>query len=317
MFKETTCRLRDTLNLYGSKKEPFFFLINYDLKQYDIIPLDQMPNDILYSINNQNIKDHKISLQKYPIDFKLYKNSFNKIKNHIKNGNSYLANLTFTTPIILHYSLKEIYHNANAKFKLYYKDQFVSFSPEQFIQIEDNKIFTYPMKGTIKANIKDASNKLLDDPKEKAEHTMIVDLLRNDLSIVAKDVKVEKFRYISKIKAGTKELLQTSSKISGILDNSWQNNIGDILISLLPAGSITGTPKRKTIEILNNIEDYNRGYFTGIFGIFDGNSLNSAVLIRFIEKIDNNLFYKSGGGITSDSDIVSEYNEMIDKVYIP
>ena len=77
-------------------------------------------------------------------------------------------------------------------------------------------------------------------------------------------------------------------------------------------------PKKKTIEILEKIEGYERGFFSGVFGYFDGKELDSAVMIRYIEQDNNsNLIYKSGGGITSDSDVLDEYNEMIDKVYIP
>ncbi|MBL6969954.1 MAG: chorismate-binding protein, partial [Campylobacterales bacterium] len=141
---------------------------------------------------------------------------------------------------------------------------------------------------------------------------------RNDLNIVSKDVKVDKFRYTDTINAGDKELIQVSSKISGNLDANWNENLGNIITSLLPAGSITGTPKNKTVELINEIEDYDRGYFTGICGVFDGHSVDSFVLIRFMQKCeDGSIVYKSGGGITSDSDMDSEYKEMCDKVYIP
>ena len=113
-----------------------------------------------------------------------------------------------------------------------------------------------------------------------------------------------------------KELLQVSSKIVADINN-WEENIGTILDKLTPAGSITGTPKRKTVEILKEIENYNRGFYTGIFGIFDGKKLISSVTIRYIEKENNNLFYKSGGGITLDSNLKLEYQELIDKVAIP
>ncbi len=112
-------------------------------------------------------------------------------------------------------------------------------------------------------------------------------------------------------------LLQVSSEISGVLENNWHERIGDILLSLLPAGSISGAPKRKTIEIIKTVEDYHRGFFTGVFGYFDGNQLDSAVMIRFIEKSGDQLIYKSGGGITIDSDVTREYEEMLEKVYVP
>jgi para-aminobenzoate synthetase component I len=174
------------------------------------------------------------------------------------------------------------------------------------------------MKGTIDASIVNAQARILGDIKEMAEHTMVVDLLRNDLGIVGSKVRVEKFRYVEKINAGNKKLFQVSSKISANLQNNWHENIGDILTSLLPAGSITGTPKKKTIEILNKVEEYDRGFYTGIFGVFDGVNLDSSVMIRFIEKDKNaELFYKSGGGITCDSNVELEYQELLDKIYLP
>ena len=311
--------LQKQLNELGAKKEPFLFLISYNLEQYDLIPLKNLPKDIRYSIDRKdNYIQHPHKIKKTPISLKKYKNKFNKVQKEILDGNTYLINLTAQTTIQNNLNLEEVYKIANAKFKLYYKDEFICFSPERFCEIKNNTIFTYPMKGTIDANIPDAKEIILNDPKELAEHTMVVDLLRNDLSIVSKNVTVDNFRYCDKIRAGDKELLQISSKISGKLENNWQNNIGDIITSLLPAGSITGTPKKKTMEIIEKIEKYERGYFTGVFGIFDGDSLDSAVMIRFIEKDkDGNLSYKSGGGITCDSDINKEYKEMIDKVYIP
>lgn len=311
--------LEEQLNFYGEKKEPFFFIVNYDKTEYEVIPLNKLPKDIKYKISeNQNNINHNQTLEKKHINFETYKKKFLQLKNEIINGNTYLANLTSMTKIKTPLSLNEIYEIANAKFKLNYKDKFVCFSPERFCEIKNNKIYTYPMKGTINAKIPNAKQIILEDKKELAEHTMIVDLLRNDLSIVSKKVKVEKFRYCENIKAGDKELIQVSSKISGELENHWEKRIGNIISSLLPAGSITGTPKRKTVQILETIEKYERGYFTGVFGIYDGTTLDSSVIIRYLEKdSNNNLTYKSGGGITSDSDVYKEYQEMCDKVYIP
>ncbi|WP_428028634.1 aminodeoxychorismate synthase component I [Arcobacter sp.] len=312
--------LINKLNNYGSLKEPFFFMISYDLSDYYIEPLKNLNQNIKFQIASKDelaINQSK-SLIKSPISFDEYKKKFDYIQEQILFGNSYLLNLTAKTEIETPLDLDEIYEKANAKFKLKYKDEFVCFSPERFVKIKKDKIYTYPMKGTIDASIANASAKILGDMKEMAEHTMVVDLLRNDLGIVAKKVRVEKFRYIDEIDAGDKKLLQVSSKISGELENNWNEKLGDILISLLPAGSITGTPKKKTVEILEKIEGYDRGYYTGVFGIFDGKSLDSSVMIRFIEKDkDGKLFYKSGGGITCDSDAYLEYQELLDKIYIP
>ena len=87
---------------------------------------------------------------------------------------------------------------------------------------------------------------------------------------------------------------------------------------MLPAGSITGAPKKKTVEIIREAETYRRGFYTGVMGYFDGNNLDSGVLIRFLEQgEDNRMIFKSGGGITFQSDVNDEYDEMKKKVYVP
>ncbi|WP_228277349.1 aminodeoxychorismate synthase component I [Aliarcobacter cryaerophilus] len=309
------------LNKFGSLKEPFLFLISYDLEKIYIEKLQNLSQNIKFEINSKNkkyIKDY--SLKKYPISFDEYKKKFDLIQDEIKNGNSYLLNLTAQTKIDTNLTLNDIYEASSSLVKLRVKLDdldFVCFSPEKFIDIKDNKIYTYPMKGTIDTNLTDAKNILLNSKKELAEHTMVVDLLRNDLGKVANNIKVEEFRTFSKIVTKDRELFQTSSIISGDLQNNWQEKMGDILSNILPAGSITGTPKKSTIEILKNIENYDRGFYSGIFGIFDGINLQSFVLIRFIENINNELFYKSGGGITSDSIAKEEYEELLNKVYLP
>jgi para-aminobenzoate synthetase component 1 len=173
------------------------------------------------------------------------------------------------------------------------------------------------MKGTIDAAIPNAEETILNDPKETAEHNTIVDLIRNDLSMVSKNVRVEKFRFIDEIKTAGKTLLQVSSEIVGDIQHDFFDHLGDRLFTLLPAGSISGAPKTKTIEIIEEAENYNRGFYTGVFGYFDGRSLDSAVMIRYIEQQTDQLVFKSGGGITTFSNCKKEYEELKDKVYLP
>ena len=311
--------LRKKLNAYGSAREPILFIIDFEMQNFELHPLSALPDAIRFSIEQ---KAPKLACTPKPcrhtsVDFATYQRAFDAVIDEIRAGNTYLLNLTFPSELSTEISLEEIYEATDARFKLLFKDRFVCFSPERFVNIVDNRIYTYPMKGTIDATLPDAAKTILANPKEMAEHVMVVDLLRNDLSRVASHVRVDKFRYIDTIKAGERELLQVSSKISGDLPHNWQENLGDILLSLLPAGSITGAPKKRTTEIIRRVEDYERGYFTGIFGIFDGNALDSAVMIRFIEQTPHGLLYKSGGGITIDSDAQSEYNEMQEKIYVP
>ena len=316
--------IKEKLNKFGLEKEPFLFVISYDFSKFYIEKISQIPSNIKFQLDEkENLEKSfkKTKLEKFPITFKEYEKKFDILQEEIKKGNSYLLNLTAKTKIQTSISLDEIYENTKSKFKLRFqneRDDFVCFSPERFVQIMDNKICTYPMKGTIDASILNAKEKILADKKEMAEHTMVVDLLRNDLGIIGSNVRVENFRYVETINAGDKKLLQVSSKISANLEDNWSDKIGDILSSILPAGSITGTPKKKTVEILKNIENYDREFYTGIFGVFDGKNLDSSVMIRFIQKeLNDEMYYKSGGGITCDSKAKLEYEELIDKIYLP
>ena len=312
------------MNEMGRDSIPFLFIIDFKAENPLVFPLDEIdPDNLRYNINgvkNNFIKTKKpsvLTFNRFPMNKVEYSQQFDKVMNQIALGNTYLLNLTCPTKITTTLSLDEIFEQSSAKYKLWIRDSFVVFSPESFITIDEGIIASYPMKGTIVASIENADLIILNDPKEIAEHYTIVDLIRNDLSIVSKNVKVENFRYIEKLKTSHGELLQVSSKITGQLDACFQERIGEIIFTLLPAGSVSGAPKKKTVEIILDTECYERGYYTGIFGYFDGQKLDSGVMIRFIEKTSDGLIYKSGGGITSFSRMQSEYQEMIDKVYVP
>ncbi|OIP02869.1 MAG: aminodeoxychorismate synthase component I [Bacteroidetes bacterium CG2_30_32_10] len=312
------------MNEWGKQKIPFLFIIDYELLHPIVLRLDEINiNDLWYDINGfSNSKeaaniDKKIIFSKYPLAFEDYSSKFQCLKRHIDEGNTYLCNLTCETPIDINLTLKEIFIASKAKYKLLLNDKVLVFSPETFISIRNNRISSNPMKGTIDAAIANAEEEIMNNPKEIAEHYTIVDLIRNDLSMVAQKVQVEKFRYVEKIDTNNKDLLQISSLITGVLEDDYHSRIGDLLFTLLPAGSICGAPKKRTLEIIKEIEGYERGYYTGVVGIFDGENLDSGVMIRFIERKMNGLVFKSGGGITSFSDVEMEYQEMIDKVYVP
>lgn len=259
----------------------------------------------------------RVQLIKHPEEYEKYFRKFNHVQREIRYGNSYLLNLTCSTPIELSISLRDVFLMSRARYKLWVDEKFVCFSPETFVTIRDGIIRSFPMKGTIDASIPDAGNIILNDPKESAEHYTIVDLIRNDLNTVSKYVKVERFRYIETIETREKKLLQVSSEISGELEGNYLSRIGNIIFSLLPAGSVSGAPKKKTTKIIREVEKSERGYYTGIFGIFDGKNLDSGVMIRFIEKRNEGYIFRSGGGITSFSNGETEYREMIDKIYVP
>ena len=312
------------MNEWGSNGEPFLFVI--DLEQH--MPLAVRLSDIdntklLYDVQGKtnapvcSLEVSPLSFAKHPETFEEYNRKYEKIAYHLGRGDTYLLNLTTRTPIELGIPLHDLFYRTEAKYKLWMRDRFIFFSPETFVRIAEGRIFSHPMKGTIDADLPEAEQTLLADEKELAEHYTIVDLIRNDLSMVAERVRVEKFRYIDRLKTNQKNLLQVSSVISGELPPDHLSHLGDVVLTLLPAGSVTGAPKRRTSEIIRETEGMDRGYYTGIFGIFDGEALDSAVMIRFIEQDGDSLYFRSGGGITTFSDARNEYQEMIDKIYVP
>lgn len=315
----------ERINTLAYAHQPFIFIINYAQDKSYIEEVEMVnPSILLYNLNGfTNVDGQHTPLQKEiywnitPVSFSEYTQSFTTVKNNILAGNSFLTNLTCRTPVTTNLNLKEIFFQSDARYKLWLKNQFVVFSPEIFVRIQNGIIKSFPMKGTIDAIMPFAEEILRGDEKEIAEHATIVDLIRNDLSMVAEQVCVERYRYIDRINTNHGPILQTSSEITGKLPTGYLSSLGTILFRLLPAGSITGAPKKKTIEIIANAESYNRGFYTGIAGYFDGNNLDSFVMIRFIEQENNRLYFRSGGGITCNSKAESEYNEMIQKVYVP
>jgi para-aminobenzoate synthetase component 1 len=299
------------------KHEPFVFIIDFELKKPRIWKISEIRSDEIIFDFNGNYEKQSITLSSQPISFNDYSKKFDHVMDHLLYGDSFLTNLTIKTPITTSFTLTDIYNSSKARYKFLVKDSFLVFSPETFVRIKDNMIFSYPMKGTIDASIPNAGGKILSDKKEMAEHVTIVDLIRNDLSMIAENVRVTKFRYIDKITTHGKDLLQVSSEICGTLLPSFAEDPAGALLSLLPAGSVSGAPKSKTVEIIQAAENEDRGYYTGICGHYDGQNFDSGVMIRFIEQQGDQLYYRSGGGITTQSNVSSEYQEALDKIYVP
>lgn len=318
----TIDELKTKINIFASQAKPFIFTVDYELTGGEFYDISTECSDILWRVGEHSsgkasVKRSGTFFRYKETGFDNYKHKFDYVMSQLTKGNSFLANLTIKTPVETDYSFEEIFYHSTSPYALMVSDKFVCFSPETFIRIEDGRIYSNPMKGTISAQVENASKVILDDYKESAEHFTIVDFIRSDLSRVATNIRVDKLRYIDHIKTSQGEILQVSSLISGDLDDDYTNHIGDIIFKLLPAGSISGAPKESTVRILKNAEGEPRGYYTGIFGYFDGRVFDSAVMIRYIEKQGEELFFRSGGGITINSDSESEYNEVKEKIYLP
>lgn len=306
---------------------PFLFLIDFNATHKEVYTFSEAAEEgIFFDVKGTRNEpgNHAgkglpgpVELYPKPISKEAYARAFDIVKRHLLVGNSFLVNLTFASELTREYDLLKVYQSAKAPYKLYYRGEFVVFSPECYLKIADGFVYTYPMKGTIRYEGPDSVRDLLENPKEQYEHNTIVDLLRNDLSMMARAVEVCRFRYMEKIRKGNEEWLQTSSEIRGKLPDNWEERFADLILQTLPAGSVSGAPKTKTVEIIRQVEGSDRGFYTGVFGIFDGRRIDSGVMIRYMENRGGRTYFRSGGGITHLSRMEDEYQELIDKIYVP
>jgi para-aminobenzoate synthetase component 1 len=313
------------MNECGGRGAPFLFAIDFEMAEGLFLEDPFSQSEVLFRVNGRGNSPQKrlngqrarCGISSTPGSFKEYLEKFQVVRRGLLRGDSFLVNLTVRTPVTASLSLEEIFSLSDSPYSLCVPGRFTCFSPETFVKIQGTVISTYPMKGTIDASYPNAKEAILNDFKESAEHATIVDLLRNDLSILADGVEVSRYRYIDHLKTSEREILQVSSEIRGNLKEGWQGGVGDIIFSMLPAGSCSGAPKASTLRIIQEAEREARGFYTGVFGLFDGKGLDSGVLIRFIEERDGGLYFRSGGGITAYSKAEDEYDEVLEKIYLP
>lgn len=343
--KSDTFARMDSLGTSGT---PFLFVLDHGLERPLVLPLAQIdsarlrydlrgtgnaPPPGLFPGADWGLSDIR------PPSLETYRKAFTVAREAFLDGESYLLNLTAASQVAYAPRLPDLLAHLQAPYRLWVDgslcgregDGILVFSPESFVRMEGDTIATFPMKGSLRCRPEDAqaaASRLLSDAKEAAEHVTVVDLLRNDLGRVATSVRVPDYRYLERIALPEGLLLQTSSRIEGTLAPGWRGRIGQILSELLPAGSVTGAPKRRTCQRIAQAEailGQERGFYTGIFGLFDGRSLDSAVMIRFLEDLGPDPLrpgirqglFKSGGGLTVESDADREWQELRDKVALP
>ncbi|MBV68025.1 MAG: hypothetical protein CMG26_06685 [Candidatus Marinimicrobia bacterium] len=271
-----------------------------------------------------NLKTKKSVLNKI-IDvpnIKYYNQIIAKIKNYLKSGEVYQIN--YTQPISLELIGKEfdlylsLLKTANPSYSAYLNlnsKTYLSMSPENFFTKINNKISSYPIKGTrMRSNIDsedvDLKIELMNSEKDKAEHLMIVDLIRNDLGKICQygSIKVNDLFHIKSFNT----VHHMVSDINGTLkDNISETNIFE---ALFPGGSITGAPKQRAIEIIDQIENYSRGIYTGAMGIISNNGdMIFNIAIRTLTLENQKAEYPVGGGVVWDSTAKGEREEAIQK----
>jgi para-aminobenzoate synthetase/4-amino-4-deoxychorismate lyase len=252
------------------------------------------------------------------IEFEDYTRKILAIKSYIEAGDTYQVN--FTDSVTL-----PVPRDAASSFTVLAKAQpvaysallhtadhhILSLSPELFFRIQDGRITTRPMKGTMSRGLDLAEDqqqtaRLLSDDKNRSEHVMIVDLLRNDLGKICSmgSVRVDQLFSVERYRT----LLQMTSTVSGELTPGL--NFGDIFRAIFPSGSITGAPKIRTMQIIRELERHPRGIYTGAIGhISPSGDATFNVAIRTLVLHNGIATMGVGGGIVADSDPASEYRE--------
>jgi len=271
-----------------------------------------------------NLSDRSFSPSDLKSNFSkaAYISAVKQAKKYIKEGDIYQVNLSQRFQAGTNLSGFEIYRRLRkispSDFGAYFdagKFQILSSSPERFLRLEGDRVITRPMKGTRPRgkNLKEDTalkRELLNSPKDKAELVMIVDLERNDLGRVCNydSIKVDTLRELEKYST----VYQTTSTIQGELFKD-KDRI-DLLTASFPGGSITGCPKIRAMEIIEELEPTRRSIYTGALGYlsFSGN-MDFNILIRTILKKQDNLYFGVGGGIVADSIPGKEYEETLVK----
>ena len=279
------------------------------VETYDIIETGQQPSPMIHLE-----KDIPLPTE--------YETSIRKIKKHLMNGDSYQINFTQSkqyrlneNPLDLYLAMRETIHPHYGMYLNLDKLQVLSFSPERFFCTSGRVIESFPMKGTRPRSndiVRDEllAGELYQSEKDRAEHLMIVDLIRNDIGKICDygSVSVEDLYGIHSFET----VHQMVSRVYGkLLDAISETNI---IKALFPGGSITGAPKERSMEIIENLEGYQRGIYTGSLGYIQNNGdMDFNIAIRTMTVQDDKGIYPVGGGIVWDSDPLDEWQEAQQK----
>lgn len=300
-----------------------WYFLSDEENALDLFKYIEKKLEIPNSNKSKNIFELKTTIQPRWSKEQYFK-AFNKIQEYIKAGDCYQINLTQEFKADFKGSLlnkaEELWSLTNAPYAGYLKlDQFelLSCSPELFIEFNQNKqIKTRPIKGTMPRYEdieKDFISKqtLKNSQKDQAENVMIVDLLRNDLSIYANTGSV-KTTQLFEIESFNQVHHMVSEIVATLKDDI---NPMQMLLSALPGGSITGAPKIRAMQIIEELEEEARGAYCGTLGYFNFDGTGRwNILIRSFQQYQNQLSLWAGGGITIASNAEAEYQESLDKI---
>ena len=288
-----------------------------ELKKLSKEQLDQIINQELTKLDDSQSLAGVLDLQESMTKDQFF-TDIAKIQEYIRNGDAYQINHTYRicgktygAPLALYQRLRERQPGRFGAYIAHGSRYLLSQSPELFIERKGDILKAMPMKGTASA-LSEAASNLADDPKNQAENVMIVDLLRNDLSRISLPNTVTVPNLFTVARHG--DVLQMTSTVEGQVKPDIA--LTDILNAVFPCGSITGAPKKRSMEIIQELESQDRGYYCGALGWLDPNGdFAFSVPIRTVEIEEDDLSHMStftlgvGAGITIDSDAQQEWQE--------
>jgi len=304
-------------------------LYNFGLDESDWLAVVKLFDPLLKTEQKQATNSNEIDNFKLVQDWQSntgpeqYQSAFEKIKNYINAGDCYQVNYAqrFSTRYqgSVKHAYKQLTTNNGAPFSAFLNfqtHQILSLSPERFIQSINGKVITQPIKGTRARSADPVEDKALaqslkNSAKDRAENLMIVDLLRNDLSRTAANASVRVTELFAHHQfSSVHHLISTvESRLAPEYDNF------DLLATTFPGGSITGAPKIRAMEIIEELEPVRRNLYCGIIGYLDfENNMDSNICIRTLIAKQNRLYCWAGGGLVADSQMQTEYQETFDKL---
>jgi len=327
-FKDLDLMLFDKVIAFDNVRQKIILIVNIKTDNFEenyenaLLTLSEISNLIKNSNPKEQYKGHVTSEFKPLFEKDEFCTMVNKAKNHIKEGDIFQVVLSNRLVADFEGSLLDTYRYLRttnpSPYMFYFSSEDMEIagaSPETLVKLENKTLFTFPLAGTRKRGKDEKEDmeleiELIQDEKELAEHNMLVDLGRNDLGKISKfgTVEVEKYMSVEKFS----HVMHIGSTVKGEIRDD--KNALDAIYAVLPAGTLSGAPKIKAMEIINSLENNKRGLYGGAIGYIDlkGN-LDTCIAIRIAFKKNGKVFVRSGAGIVYDSVPENEYQETLNK----
>lgn len=327
-FQDVDLMLFDKVIAFDHYRQKIILIVNISLDQYESeyhraeLELQHMADLIQNGTPAPNVPGQMTSPMRPLFSKEQYCSMVEKAKHHIREGDIFQIVLSNRLEADFEGSLFNAYRILRtvnpSPYMFYFSSsdlEVAGASPETLVKLEDGVLHTFPLAGTrprgkTEAEDKQLEAELLADPKELAEHNMLVDLGRNDIGKISKfgSVAVEKYHSIERYS----HVMHIGSTVRGELADD--RTALDAIDAILPAGTLSGAPKIRACQLINDLENNKRGIYGGAIGYLDftGN-LDTCIAIRIAYKKNGKVFVRSGAGIVADSVPESEYQECINK----